>query len=119
MIKIKKKSIKIQNNQFVQIVILMVLAIIVQFLFPHADRVGDAYDYWERGRQISNSGKLDISAVDGFRGYVYPLFPGLCNFVGGDFAWRIVNSFVVGLFWGGIIPLFFEVKNTSLIKLFF
>lgn len=46
---------------------------------------GDAADYWNRGTRLWQDGSFSLMNIDGFRGYVYPLYCGICNLLGGGY----------------------------------
>ncbi len=43
----------------------------------------DAADYWKRGSSIWQDGYFCLLNMNGFRGYIFPLFCGICNKIGG------------------------------------
>lgn len=43
---------------------------------------------------------------DGFRGYVYPLYLGICYKIGGEIGFNIINSVLVAFFFTVLFPLF-------------
>ena len=45
--------------------------------------VYDAADYWDRGTRLWQDGKFSFLNINGFRGYIYPLYCGICNLCGG------------------------------------
>lgn len=68
--------------------------------------VGDAVDYWNRGLQMWQNGRFSVLNVeDGFRGYVYPLYCGICNLLGGGkIGFKIINSLLVSVYFVFIVP---------------
>lgn len=67
----------------------------------------DAGDYWERGKQLINPNLIS----DGFRGYIFPLFLGICDFIGGAGFWRIANSFLISVCFVFFVPELFDIKD--------
>lgn len=55
----------------------------------------DSKDYWERGQALWVNGNFSfLNMPDGFRGYVYPLYLGLCG-KAGKYGFMVINSLAV------------------------
>ena len=80
---------------------------------------GDAADYWNRGTRLWQDGSFSLMNIDGFRGYVYPLYCGICNLLGGGIiGFRIINSLLMSLYFALILPLMHKRKNEMDVKAF-
>ncbi|NBI89244.1 hypothetical protein D3Z45_01255 [Lachnospiraceae bacterium] len=77
---------------------------------------GDAADYWDRGTRILQDGKLLLLNIDGFRGYVYPLYCGICNLLGGITGFRIINSLLISFYFTFILPMMHNGRNEMDVK---
>lgn len=74
----------------------------------------DAADYWGRGESIWQNGHFSLLNMSGFRGYVYPLYLGICNQLGGKTGYIIINSFINSLFMVRIVPSLHKVEKKNL-----
>lgn len=65
--------------------IVFAVCLVVQFVLGEKEfTYGDSWDYWERGESLWREGHFSLNNQrDGFRGYVFPLFLGICNQLGG------------------------------------
>lgn len=73
-------------------------------------RIFDAADYWYRGEAIySDAGGVFLyNLPDAFRGYIFPLYLGtIGKFLGGINGYKIINSIMVGVFFGHVFPKLF------------
>lgn len=70
----------------------------------------DARGYWERGACIWQDGSFSLLKMNGFRGYVYPLFCGFCNVIGGVKGFAVINSLVFSIWWLLCHPRLHEQK---------
>lgn len=74
----------------------------------------DAADYWNRGCSLWDNNKFSIlNMKNGFRGYVYPLYLGICSRFGGKSGFIIINSLLNTLFMVLIIPRLHEYSKIS------
>lgn len=71
-----------------------IILILVAYVYKKYVWVWDAFDYWNRGENLKNE-MFDISNIDGFRGYIYILFLGFTNLVGGKSAWIVINAMLI------------------------
>ena len=80
----RNKTNKINQNKITwyTLAICFFMVIIAESFFISAPWICDAGDYWLRGEQLKSSG-CDLNSIDGFRGYVFPLFLGIVNYFGG------------------------------------
>lgn len=76
----------------------------------------DAADYWQRGESIWQEGHFSLLNMSGFRGYVYPLYLGICNRLGGKTAYIIINSLVNSLFMILIVPKLHDAEKKDIIR---
>lgn len=84
----------------------MICALIC-FLLQNSSEVGFFYDdatYWGRGQELWAGGRLNLLNIDGFRGYVFPLFLGTCNHYAGLLGWRIMNAAMISSIFTIIVP---------------
>lgn len=100
--------------RFITFAIIAIASLIVQITLCE-DAVfsfGDSRDYWERGVSLWKDGKFSLTnQMDGFRGYVFPLFLGICNQVGGVACFRIVNALMVAFLFSVLLPEVFELDQ--------
>lgn len=80
------------------------LVIVVEYMFKDAMWAFDALDYWTRGEALKD-GEFYLGSIDGYRGYIYPLYLGVINWIGGKTAWYIFNAIVMATFIAWILPL--------------
>lgn len=102
-----------RNNIYFLISFLFCFAVIAisEFLFidqqwngaPITTWLGDAGGYWTYGEQLKNA-SFDFTVLDGFRGYVFPLYLGIINLLGGKTLWYIVNGIFYAIFAVVVIP---------------
>lgn len=64
----------------------------------------DSSDYWTRGQMLWQNGKFSfLNLSDGFRGYVYPLYLGICSRVG-KYGFMVINSLLVSVWFVYLMP---------------
>lgn len=82
------------------------LCFLLQNIFQNSFRAGiyDAADYWGRGEALWTEGRLNLLGIDGFRGYVFPLFLGTCNHYAGQLGWRLMNAAMISSIFTIIVP---------------
>lgn len=77
----------------------------------------DASDYWGRGVLLWKDGKFDLLNLgNAFRGYIFPLYLGMCSFVGGEHGpvvYILVNSFLLSLLFVLAIPKLHEASESK------
>lgn len=86
--------------------ILIFIAMMLIYSRIELVRLYDAGNYWNRGVSLwdeEQSFSL-LNMKDGFRGYVFPLYLGICNKIGGETCYKIVNALLVSLFFTFIFP---------------
>lgn len=72
---------------------------------------GDAGDYYALGKSIWSNGRFSLLNMEtGFRGYIYPLYLGICDKVGGVWGYRCINSLLICLLFWIIVPQFNGLK---------
>ena len=76
----------------------------------------DACDYWARGRELWNEGKFSfLNLGNAFRGYIFPLYLGLCYFVGGDsqgaLIFVLLNSLLLSILFVVVLPRLHEAEE--------
>lgn len=101
-------------------VICLLIMLIGESFFKSAPWVYDAFDYWNRGDSLKNSGFNLSAAMDGFRGYIFPLYLGLINLIGGRSAWFIISAIVYSVFCALIYPTIgqnMEFLKNNIIKI--
>lgn len=101
-IKEKKLDERIINKGLVWLISCIVL-LIVGYVFKDSEWKYDCYDYWTRGENLKNE-MFNIAKIDGFRGYIFILYLGLTNFLGGKKAWIIINAIVTSFCQSFILP---------------
>ena len=87
----------------------------VQFILGEKEfTYGDSWDYWERGESLWKEEQFSLTNQrDGFCGYVFPLFLGICNQVGGVTCFRVVNTVIVAFLFSILLPDLFELEKYS------
>lgn len=101
-----KKCFNFLNNKKYEIfawLICFCFVIVAEGLFREAVWCFDALDYWTRG-ELLKEGRFYLGSIDGFRGYIYPLYLGVINKIGGRTAWNIFNAIIVATFFSWILP---------------
>lgn len=74
----------------------------------------DAADYWKRGCSIWSGGMFSLLNIpNGFRGYVYPLYLGICGIFGQKSGFIVINSLITALFMVLIVPGLHGVSKVS------
>lgn len=93
--------------------IVFAVCLVVQFVLGEKEfTYGDSWDYWERGESLWREGHFSLNNQrDGFRGYVFPLFLGICNQLGGVTCFRIVNALIIAFLFSVLLPELFEVER--------
>ncbi|MBR0093239.1 MAG: hypothetical protein IJP92_16255 [Lachnospiraceae bacterium] len=57
----------------------------------------DAFRYWNYGDLLARN-NFNIYELDGYRGYVFPAFLAICQWVGGFPAWRLLYALLITVF---------------------
>lgn len=100
------------------IIVMIIFAITCLIIWPPGTQyftpLGDATDYWNRGINLwGGEHTFSLENIDGFRGYFWPLFLGVCNQIGGYRAFAIINAFIITVYFIYILPLFCgKIENT-------
>lgn len=90
-----KKIVKVQILLYIFLFILIFVCTHIMGCRPFE---GDSFDYWKYGELLFESGRFNF-CIDGFRGYIFPLYLGICNhYFGGVFGWEVTNSLQFALF---------------------
>ena len=93
------------------IFVILVCACFILFRFD-TGLVYDAGDYWDRGTRLWQDGKFSFLYIDGFRGYIYPLYCSICNICGGGYnGFRIINSLLISAYFTFILPMMHKEKR--------
>lgn len=102
-----KKENFFSKNKYILITlaICFATAIIAEMGYLNSIWIYDTNDYWNRGEMIKSSG-FKIDSIDGFRGYIFPLFLAAANFIGGRNGFFVLNAILVSIFGAFIIPGF-------------
>lgn len=83
---------KMRKNQGISWGVLFIICLLVQFLVPLENQYYDASDYWGQGVTLWSLGKFDLTTISGWRGYIFPLYLGLCNHYMGGGYWMENNK---------------------------
>lgn len=70
----------------------------------------DIGDYWSRGETLVKNG-FELGSIDGFRGYVYPLYLAVINRIGNKMAWYVMNPAIISVMLLYIISKNFECRK--------
>lgn len=81
-----------------------IMVFIAEMFFMRAVWTCDAGDYWNRGELLKSSG-FSLDSIDSFRGYIFPLFLGVINYLGGRRCWYVINAAVIAVFAALLIPM--------------
>lgn len=77
----------------------------------------DASDYWGRGTRLWQEGKFDLLNLgDAFRGYIFPLYCGICSFIGGEYGsvvYILLTSLLFSFLFVMVIPKLHEARETK------
>lgn len=112
-----KKSQK-DKKVILTILVLWLIGTSVSFIITADEWLfWDARNYWKRGVSLWTDNKFSVlNMKDGFRGYVYPLYLGICNRIGGKNAYILINSLLIAVFMTVIVPKLHEINETGGIK---
>lgn len=94
--------LKKYKYNFVAFLLCTIVILIAEALFWKAPWWCDAWDYWNRGEILMTSG-FELSSIDGFRGYLYPVYLGGLNYLGGRVGYFVFNALVISMFFTIII----------------
>lgn len=84
--------------------ILTVVSIVLYYMMNGSRLYYDASDYWTRGQMLWQNGSFSfLNLPNGFRGYAYPLYLGVCNRIG-KYGFVIVNSLLVSSWFVYLMP---------------
>ena len=101
----KKRKILTDNKyKLFALVCCFIMVFIAEMFFAQAPWLYDAEGYWNRGDQLKSSG-FNLYSIDGFRGYIFPMFLGVINFFGGRNFWYVINATVIAIFAAFIVPI--------------
>jgi len=114
-----KKKIVNNKDKLIGILILYILGVCITIFYADYNHlIGDAVDYWNRGLSVwqGDSGGFSVLNIpDGFRGYVYPLYLGVCSILscGNRGGFVLINNLIISIYFVIILPKFHEteVKN--------
>lgn len=98
--RLKKRDV---HNKIIAWSLCFALILACELIYKNALWTCDAFDYWARGENFKNT-MFNLSANNGFRGYIFPLYLGVINCIGGKIAWYIINAIVFSAFFTMIIP---------------
>jgi len=81
------------------------IILVAEILLKDSPWLYDAAAYWYRGDVLKNT-MFDLTSIDAFRGYCFPLYLGLINCIGrgGRPAWMIINASLYATFIAFFIP---------------
>lgn len=80
-------------------------------------RWGDAGDYFNLGVSLWNKGRFSfLNMPTGFRGYVFPLYLGICDKAGGMTCYKLVNALLVAFLFMKLFPLLNGEKKEAGMK---
>lgn len=91
------------------------VCMVIQVLFGLEEfSYGDSADYWMRGEKLWQSGQFNLLSIeDGFRGYVFPLILGCCNyFLWGINGYKVLSAVLVSWTFAEGIPQIVIKKRT-------
>ncbi len=102
---------KIKRSRFFIWIICFILCLATEVIFNSEGRLYyDALDYWNRGAYLWKDGSFSL-IMEGFRGYVFPVFLGICiHYLGGMAGWKILNAAMVSTLFSIMIP---SLQNTD------
>lgn len=63
----------------------------------------DVADYWKRGRILAEN-RFNLLSIDGFRGYIYPLYLAFLQTVGDRVCFYAMNALIISFFVAYILP---------------
>lgn len=112
------KKIK-QDVTLRTIIILWVIGVVISLVLTRDFKGAyDSADYWNRGCSLWNSDKFSLlNMQDGFRGYMYPFYLGICYRIGrGWNGFLIINSLSNALFMALIMPRLHGIDYHNSIK---
>lgn len=104
-----------KNRLFTWLVCTIICFVIENIFSPEAFYY-DSWDYWNRGARYwewTENGTFLFVSSDGARGYVFPLFLGVCNHFIGIFGWKLLNAMMISVLFTIIIPYLSGYKNDS------
>lgn len=97
-------NVKIKN-QIIAGVFCYVICIIIYGFFGTKELVYDSLQYWQLGENFWSSGKFNfIDLYNAWRGYVFPLWLGICNHIGGIQVFQFLNAACVSVLFAIILP---------------
>lgn len=76
----------------------------VEKIFAVEELFYDALDYWNRGESLWGESGFSLLNTGGFRGYVFPLFLGVCGHYGGKVGWQVMNAAMISSIFTIIVP---------------
>lgn len=76
----------------------------------------DAQNYWKYGELLFADG-FSLLNIPGWRGYVFPLYLGICNKLGGRMAFYAINSLLMAVLFAGILPELMQYRIDSAKKI--
>lgn len=100
--KIENKKLK---NQIIACVSCYIICMIVYCFWGTKELMYDSLQYWQLGENFWSSGKFHfVDLYNAWRGYVFPLWLGICNYIGGIQAFQFMNAAVVSILFAIIVP---------------
>ncbi len=108
---LKKVFNKVKENRYVIFawIICYIIMLATEWIYRNEKWVYDAYNYWTRG-SLLKEGQFWLGSIDGFRGYIFPLFLGVINSIGGVQLWYIINALFVATFVAIFLPQIYIEK---------
>lgn len=97
---------KIKYSRIYCMVIIAAISIVLYYMADIGELYelfGDAGDYWRRGQLLWADGKFSFLNIDGFRGYIYPLYLGICGRMG-KYGFVIINFLAVSAWFAYCMP---------------
>lgn len=67
--------------------------LLIELFLKSSPWMYDTMDYWTRGKSLAEN-QFRLNSINGFRGYVYPLYLAIIYSLGGKVAWYILNPAV-------------------------
>lgn len=101
---VRKTKLKESKAKLLTWLICTLLCFLIQNLFATDELIGDAADYWAIGESFWKDDGFTLLNIWGFRGYVFPLFLGVCNHYIGKLGWRMANAAMVSSIFTIFVP---------------
>lgn len=101
---------KVLRSYIISFLICYIIFILTESLYRTVPWRYDTGDYWSRGETLVKNGFL-LNSIDGFRGYVYPLYLAVINRIGNKMAWYVMNPAIISVMLLYIISKNFECRK--------